>query len=495
MRAEICKRDFKQFILEFWNEVESAKFIDGWVIDAFVDHLTHLPQIGNLLINCPPNTGKSLLVNVLFPAWRWASDPTDKFLTGSYSLTLAERDSSKARRLIMSDKYQSYFPHVRLSSDQNAKGAYINDKGGERKTTATGAAVAGFKGDVLILDDPHNTNEADSDVKRDEAVKWFPDYFYNRLNDFTKGQRVVIGQRIHQRDLSGFILENFPDWIHLNLPWEYKPTNYVSVSGWKDPRTEVGQPLWSERYPQSEINNLKRRPVSFAAQWNQAPVGGNELSPFNAGQFKYFTETSDSYKTNDKEVLKDNTFCLIACDPAYSESRHSDFSVVVVADISPSGDIFLKDMVRQRIGVTKLIPVLKRLEEVYHPIYTLIENVTIGGIVCQQARESGVHVKPIKTKRGSEAGEMKTIRSLDLQLALEDGKLYLPLGRDWVPVVEAEILDFPNSSFDDIVDALSFLSAEARHRTRYGRQYEYAAHQDRSQNDIDKRIHQMMWGD
>jgi hypothetical protein len=74
VEAELARRRFRDFIRQFWGVVEPARpLISSWHVDAIADHLQAISEerIKNLLINVPPGHGKSLIVNVLFPAWQW----------------------------------------------------------------------------------------------------------------------------------------------------------------------------------------------------------------------------------------------------------------------------------------------------------------------------------------------------------------------------------------------------------------------------------------
>jgi hypothetical protein len=54
-----------------------------------------------------------------------------------------------------------------------------------------------------------------------------------RINDPTSGAFVVIGQRVHEADLFGHLI-NRPRWRHVCLPAEYEPDH-----------TRAGEELWA----------------------------------------------------------------------------------------------------------------------------------------------------------------------------------------------------------------------------------------------------------
>lgn len=470
--GELCRRDFKRFVSEFWPIVEpTTPLVWNWHHDCLVDHLTNIKAIRNLLINCPPGLSKSLFLCVFFFCWRWLNDPSERFLYASYSLKLSERDSLKCRRLIESPKFQAYFPaRILFNEDQNTKLYYENTATGFRQAVATSGLATGLKGQYCILDDPHAAQDADSETAIDGTINWFCDVWYNRLCDFSKDCRIVIGQRVRKGDLSEYIANNYSDWTHIVLPWEYRPTTYVTPIGWSDPRKQPGEPLWPERFPASEIQNLKRRPTSFAAQWNQAPADST-AALFHVENFKYYSETEDAYQLGDRIIPKDICFTVASCDPALSE-KGGDYTAITIADVSAYGDIIVRDVIRERMSAVKLLPRLQKVDATYNPEFLLIENNGVGVAVFQLTRASdlGAKVRPVKTKRGvTDSEDIKVVRSLDLQIAFENHQVWFPLGAPWLAAAEQELIDFPNGQHDDIVDATAHLVTFAKRRTRGNR--------------------------
>jgi hypothetical protein len=208
-----------------WVIVEpSTPFVPGWHIDCIVEHLEAVTrgQIRNLIINVPPRHMKSLLVSVFWPAWEWIRWPERRWLYASYSAQLSIRDSVKCRRLIESPWYRSrWADRFALTSDQNTKGRFDNDRSGYRIATSVGGSATGEGGDRIVCDDPNNVNEVESDSVRKATNDWFDVVMSTRVNDPKTTAKVVVMQRCHEQDLSGHLLEQ-GGWEHLCLPAEYE---------------------------------------------------------------------------------------------------------------------------------------------------------------------------------------------------------------------------------------------------------------------------------
>src|ERR1017187_9015518 len=157
------------------------------------------------------------------PQW-----PERRWLYSSYGAQLSIRDSVQCRRLIESTWYQARWgDRFALTSDQNTKGRFDNDRSGYRLSTSVGGAVTGEGGDRIVCDDPNNVNEVESDSVRKATNDWFDVVMSTRVNDPKTAGKVVVMQRCHQQDLSGHLLEQ-GGWEHLCLPAEYEDSGRVT---------------------------------------------------------------------------------------------------------------------------------------------------------------------------------------------------------------------------------------------------------------------------
>ncbi len=283
IRLELAERKLRHFVLQSWPIIEPAReYIPNWHIDAICDHAEAVQggEIRNLLINIPPRFMKSLTISVLWPSWSWITKPGLQWLTASYAQSLATRDSVKSRRLITSSWYQQRWnDRFELTGDQNAKQRYENDKGGHRIATSVGGSNTGEGGDIIVVDDPHNVKEAESDTVRIAALEWWDEVMSTRLNDPKHGSKVIVMQRVHEDDLAGHVLEEM-DYTHLCLPMEFEPKRKCFVNGtdFEDPREEEGELLWPERVDTVVLKELKKQLGTYASagqlQQDPAPRSG-----------------------------------------------------------------------------------------------------------------------------------------------------------------------------------------------------------------------------
>lgn len=257
-----AERSLYEFVKQSWHVVEpGTAFIPSWHIEEICEHLEAVSagEIQKLLINIPPRHSKSTIVSVMWPMWEWLTQPEEKFLCASYSGTLSIRDNLKARRLVQSPWYQERWGHMfQLAGDQNAKQRFENNKTGYRIATSVGGTATGEGGSRLILDDPHGAQDAQSDVMRESALEWFDVVWSTRLNDPKADAMVTIMQRLHERDISGHILEDIGGWEHICIPAEWDGVRRKTSLGPYDPRKTKGELICPERFGEDEITALKQ---------------------------------------------------------------------------------------------------------------------------------------------------------------------------------------------------------------------------------------------
>lgn len=295
LEKEICEESFYEFVKRAWRYVDTAPFIDGWHIKLICDKLQELSdrKIKRLLINIPPRFSKSTIVSVLFPAWCWIrkrrkdaqfEPAAEKFLTISYAKALSTRDAGKTRRLINTLWFQKHWgDKFYFISDQNVKTHYENNEGGYRKTASTDSSLTGDGGDTILYDDPHNVQETESDTVREGVIAFFDEALQTRLNDPKTGVLCVVMQRIHDKDVSGHILEKYgDDYETVILPMEFELNKDGSKMCKDDPRTKVGELLCPERYDRESVDMLKKALGEYGSsgQLQQIPV------PRGGGMFK-----------------------------------------------------------------------------------------------------------------------------------------------------------------------------------------------------------------
>lgn len=266
---ERCKR-LSGFMREAWRVLEpTAPYVHDWHHDVIAEHLeaVHRGEITRLQINQPPGTMKSTIASVCFASpWEWgpANAPGTRYLTTSYTEQYARRDARKARDLIRSEWYRLHWPDVLLERDSETD--FENSRKGVRKAMPF-PSLTGGRGNRVIIDDPHSTEQVESDADRERAERIFRESVTSRLNDPQRDAIIVIMHRLHPRDVCGVIEELGLPYVKLVLPMEYVRSLTVTTPWFTDPRQRDGDMLISpERLSREKLEETKIELGEYAYQ-------------------------------------------------------------------------------------------------------------------------------------------------------------------------------------------------------------------------------------
>jgi hypothetical protein len=201
-----AEASLRVFVQQAWAILEpQTPFLPNWHIDLISEYLEAVSagQITRLVINLPPRYMKSLLVSVLWPVWEWLHTPHTRWLFASYSESLAAQHSLDRRTVLQSAWYQDRWgSRFQLTADQNEKTECRNDRRGSMTATSVGGTATGKGGNRIVVDDPHNPTQAESDRQREQANTFFLTTLSTRLDDKRDGAIVLVMHRLHTRDLT-----------------------------------------------------------------------------------------------------------------------------------------------------------------------------------------------------------------------------------------------------------------------------------------------------
>jgi len=445
----LCETDLHTFVRVAWPVVVPGDpFQDNWHVEAICEHLEWLAagEFYNLLINVPPRHAKSNICGVLFPAWCWITDPAMRVMGASYAETLSMRDSLAMRRLVESAWYQSRWP-LTLADDQNVKSRWENDRGGWRMATSTRGSATGEGADLLVVDDPHNVSEAESEVERKQVLDWFNVTMPSRTGRGGRRKTVVVMQRIHELDLSSDIIAK--GYVHLRLPQEFESDKRNTTwRGWTDPRKEDGELLWPGRFSAEVIAQTQRPPYmtsyAYASQYQQRPA------PIEGGMFQraWWKYCAKDPVALIEEAKKKGNDCCQSWDCTFKETGES--FVVGQVWVRLGVDFYLAHQVRARMSFTTTKEAIKLMAAKFpNVIRKLVEDKANGTAVIDDLKASVPGTVAVEPQGGKES------RANQMQAFVQGGNVYLPERAPWVADFVEEFRVFPNGANDDQVDAAS----------------------------------------
>lgn len=436
--AQMLQHSFDAFLhYAFLSLNQGSVFLSNWHINAICEHLAAIEagQIKRLIINMPPRYLKSLTVSVAWPAWLLGQSPARRIIVASYAEKLSLKHSLDTRHLIAQAWYQRAYPELEIMLGQNEKHKFVTTQQGFRLAASVGGTLTGEGGDILIVDDPINPLNAESEATREKANRWFEHTFSSRLNNKKSGAIIVVMQRLHADDLTGYLMKK-GGWHVLDL--EAIATNTQWLAGHIRHR---GHALHPAREDLQQLEKTKHEMGShvFSAQYQQRP------RPQEGAMLRrHWLRYDDPLPLADGQIVQ-------SWDTAIKAGKDNDPSVCITAQIV-DGECYVLEVLRQRLEYHELRREVLRTAEKWNPHAILVEDKASGQSLLQDLKQaSGLPLIPILPKQD------KLTRFAAITPLIEAGRFVLPKQAHWLADFENELLAFPSVKHDDQVDALSQL--------------------------------------
>lgn len=444
-KLELAKRDLFEFFKQSWRVLEPQTELQlNWHMELLCEYLVAVQKgdIKYLLINIAPRSLKSRIVSVAFPCWEWLHAPHLHYLCMSYSSSLANDHNDDRRSLIRSPWYQALSGGMKLSNSKNRITEFKNNHLGQMVARGLEASVTGSGGMRLVFDDPNQPDTVESELVRTSTLKKFKDYSIGRRNDPKKAAVIVVQQRTHVDDVSGYILKDLPEYTHLSLPTEAEKHEQIifPISGRIVTRSP-GELLHPERFDADEVERAKKTLGSYlyAGRHQQRPV------PLEGGmiQLRWFNRFSTPPLNYNR--------CIQSWDCAASASSLSSYWVCTTW-LEFEHNYYLVDMLRKQMLYPEGKRMLISLAEQYSPTAILIEKKSTGEALIPELRYypdfsySIISIEPERDKI--------TRMSIETPV-IEGGRIWLPQSAPWLVDFETEVGTFPLSGTMDICDSLS----------------------------------------
>jgi len=412
--------------LDDWIEENNAVR----VIDAFVDLLD-------------PRSLKSIAASVALPAWLLGHDPSCRIITVSYSEDLARKHARDCRIVIESDWYSSTFPATRLSRRKNTETEITTTHHGFRLATSIGGTLTGRGGNVLIIDDPIKPTDAESEPERRKVNDWYDKTLFSRLDNKEAGAVIVVMQRLHEDDLTGYLMEK-GEFDVLALPAIAIEEQSLPIGQGRFHLRSPGEPLHPAREGLATLESIKTSVGSrvFEGQYQQSPVPA-EGNLFKASWLRRYA--GDPGRGNFSNVVQSWDTATKVHNLGHSEEH------LLLARRAP-----------RSLGISRLAADCKGHAERHQINTVLIEDANSGAALVQSLRqETRLNIIAIKVTLD------KATRAAQQSAALEAGRVLLPEAAPWLVELERELLAFPNGRHDDQIDSMMQFLRWAAERARY----------------------------
>jgi predicted phage terminase large subunit-like protein len=417
-------------------------FLRNWHIAAILYRLEQIRNgdINRLIINLPPRYLKSIICSVAFPAFLLGHDPSYRIICLSYGADLSTKHAADFRAIVQSSWYRSAFPMLRIA--RTADSDAFTTKQGYRRTTSVGGALTGLGGSLFVVDDPQKPVDAQSQPLRDSVNAWFSNTLMSRLDNKQSGAIIVVMQRVHLNDLTGYLTENSDGWTILNLAAIAEEDEDIPIGHQQIHHREAGEALHPERDSLAawEIVRKENGSEVFGAQYQQSPVPPGGAMIKRQWLRYYDTPPERTYRTR----------LIQSWDCAAKEGAQNSWSVCTTWLIVDKTDYYLLDVTRGRYEYPRLRQTALAVAEKFDPTAIVIEEASTGIALGQDLKEMGrFRVRPVPVDRDK-------VTRLYIQAAkFEAGRVHFPRNAPFLPELEAELLTFPQGKHDDQVDSIT----------------------------------------
>ena len=223
---------FDLFLMRCFQTLNpGATYLPGPHIKAIAHQLERIRsgECVRLIINMPPRYLKSITASVAFPAFFLGHDPGRRIFGISYGGDLSSKHASDFQSIVHAPWYRRLFPLMQIS--RSADNDVFTTQHGFRRSLSVNGAITGFGGDCFIIDDPRKPVDAQSETLRNNTNNWFSNTLLSRLDNKQTGSIIVVMQRVHLDDLTGYLTEHSDEWTVLSLPAIAEVAERISIGG------------------------------------------------------------------------------------------------------------------------------------------------------------------------------------------------------------------------------------------------------------------------
>lgn len=460
---EACKKSLLFTLVYFWDTIVRDEMRYNWHLSYLCSELQKVGEnviarnekTYDLIINIPPGTTKSTITTIVFPVWLWINDPSIRIISNSYSLAISIEHSMRSRDIIDSEKFKALFPEIKIRGDKSGKQHYENIKGGSRYAVSTGGSVTGSHAHIIINDDPQNPTQAESELGRIQANE-HTKTLATRKVDKSLTPTILIMQRLHEKDVTGYMLEKKEGAIkHIKLPSEvtsqtipYPHDEVIDGKTILEHYEEAGGVLDKFRLTTKNIEEAKLDlgTRGYNGQFLQNPTV-EEGDIVKKEWFKIISEGEF------RKRIRSYTPIHFFLDTAYTDNSENDPTGILCA-CKIDNNMYIT----HRIKVRKEFPELIKFIPQYVKSNGYDEESTIRiepkanglSVIQTLKRETTLNITSTQSPKDS-----KKTRLYSVSPKIECGRVFLVEGF-WNQEFVDEVSGFPNAAHDEDVDLLCY---------------------------------------
>jgi len=288
--------------------------------------------------------------------------------------------------------------------------------------------------DLIVGDDLVNRENINTKEQRQKVLLYYKD-LYDLIEP--AGSMIFIGTRWHADDLYGRIIRDNETSLNFDI--------FVRTV-WADQAHR--KPLFPKKFTPEYIDSLRRDkgPYEFSSQYMNNPTDDE-----NADFKREWLRTDELYKLEAVPLA-----IYVTIDPAMTKAETADYTGIVVNGVDENGNWRILRAYRKRMDPSELIDEIFFLHGIYgsrfrrmgieKTAYTIGLRQSIENAMIQKKRF--FDIVEVEHK-----GRNKETRIRALIPRFESGRITLS---EYCQDLIEEILSFPRSEHDDVIDACAY---------------------------------------
>lgn len=387
-----------------------------------------------LVIETPPQHGKSTTITESLPSWYLGKHPDHRIIVAAYNDDLAGRFMRRNKEKIKTRCDKLFNIHVGEIDRADAIELAAPHRGGIL-SRGIRSGITGNPANLIIIDDPiKSREEADSETWRNKVWDEWQNSIKSRLQAGAKV--VVIMTPWHEDDLAARILSTEPNVTLVRLPVEAEVGDLMGRAPGEPLCPELGKDAaWLADFKASYINDPQGGPRAWTALYMCNPrVEGGNLVRREWWQF-YDPKEIPGFGTE-----------LISVDAAFKGSDTSDYVAITVWG-KRGNNYYCEYCLNRHMSFTETLEAIRATRALYpNARKVLIEDKANGSAIIDVLQREMFCV-PVNPKGG------KASRVNAVSAAIETGHVFLPRGAVWVEPYLDQWCAFPAGAHDDMVDS------------------------------------------
>lgn len=436
-RRELARRSFLDYLAyvhgELWIPTAFSAFL-ARAVQEFVEEKT-ANAFDLLVIETPPQHGKSMTVTEALPSWFLGRNPRKRVILASYSDESAERFARRNREKIK--RFGGNLWGISMGRVDRAQEFELSNGLGRMVSRGIMSGITGNPADLLIIDDPvKNREEADSQQSRDKLWNEWQNTLKTRL---AAGAKVIlIMTPWHEDDLRARLLRYEKNLRRIRLPVEAEEGDLLGRAPGEALCPELGKDArWLRDFKAAYLADPAGGRRAWTALYQCAPRT-EEGAVVKRQWWRYF----------DPGEIREFGCQVISVDAAFKGAEGSDFVAITVWG-KRGNDYYLRYCLNRRMDFPETVHAIRLVKQLFPQAGAVLIEDKANGPAIVQTLQREMFCIPVNPRGG------KVSRANAVAPAIESGHVFLPEGSTFTGDFVDQWTAFPAGEHDDMVDSAS----------------------------------------